>query len=66
MSFKPLYTYIDRDTLAQKVRQHGATPSQKEIAIVDVRGEYLRPELQKRKKLTTGESQMTTLKVVTS
>lgn len=40
MSFKPLYKYIDRDTLAQKVREHGSTPAQKEIAIVDVRGKF--------------------------
>ncbi len=38
MSFAPLYQYIDRDTLAEKVRQTASNPDQREIAIVDVRG----------------------------
>ncbi|PWZ00359.1 Rhodanese-like protein [Testicularia cyperi] len=37
MSFQPLYSYIDRDSLAEKVRKHGSDPKQREIAIVDVR-----------------------------
>ncbi|KAJ1018579.1 hypothetical protein NDA16_004861 [Ustilago loliicola] len=37
MSFKPLYSYIDRDTLAETVRKHAADPNQREVAIVDVR-----------------------------
>lgn len=37
MSFQPLYKYIDRDSLADQVRKHGADPSQRQVAIVDVR-----------------------------
>ncbi|CBQ71564.1 conserved hypothetical protein [Sporisorium reilianum SRZ2] len=37
MSFQPLYKYIDRDSLAEQVRKHGADPNQREVAIVDVR-----------------------------
>ncbi|KIS65677.1 uncharacterized protein UMAG_11000 [Mycosarcoma maydis] len=37
MSFQPLYRYIDRDSLAEQVRKHGADPSQRQVAIVDVR-----------------------------
>lgn len=38
MSFQPLYKYVDRDTLAEQVRKHAADPTQREVAIVDVRG----------------------------
>lgn len=38
MSFKPLYSYVDGDTLAETVRKHASDPNQKEVAIVDVRG----------------------------
>ncbi|TKY86865.1 hypothetical protein EX895_004153 [Sporisorium graminicola] len=37
MSFQPLYKYIDRDSLAEQVRKHGADPNQREVAVVDVR-----------------------------
>ncbi|SPO31937.1 related to YCH1 - phosphatase [Ustilago trichophora] len=37
MSFQPLYKYVDRDTLAEQVRKHAADPTQREVAIVDVR-----------------------------
>ncbi|EPQ27880.1 uncharacterized protein PFL1_04624 [Pseudozyma flocculosa PF-1] len=37
MSFMPLYRYIDRDALAEKVRAQVKQPENKEIAIVDVR-----------------------------
>ncbi|KAJ9477200.1 CDC25-like phosphatase YCH1 [Pseudozyma hubeiensis] len=37
MSFQPLYKYIDRDSLADQVRKHGSDPSQRQVAIVDVR-----------------------------
>lgn len=37
MSFQPLYKYIDRDTLAEQVRKHASDPSQRQLAIVDVR-----------------------------
>lgn len=38
MSFQPLYKYVDRDTLAERVRKHAADPNQREVAIIDVRG----------------------------
>ncbi|KAN0064369.1 Cdc25 phosphatase Ibp1 [Thecaphora frezii] len=37
MSFTPLYRYIDRDTLAEKIRAQGKSPHSKDLAVVDVR-----------------------------